>query len=322
MRNAERPSTLIVIVVTLALAGLIGLAVPLGSGSKPGRSLVAWTSPTPTIPVTSVPAATATEPMTALATRVATRSPSMTSTPLQPTAAVPSELTPPPTPTAQAVQAPSPTTTRRAPAVATPPAGSSGSLVQAAVAVDLLNLRGGPGQGFGVLGLARAGQAFTVTARSEDGAWLQICCLHQAPVWIATGMVTVTGAIDSLPLQPTATNPAELTPSPTPTAQTEATQPPTPTATSPAPGAATPPAVSSGAVMQAVVAVDLLNLRGGPGQGFEVIGLARAGETFTVTARSGDGVWLQICCFNQAPAWLATGMVTVTGTVESLPVAP
>jgi uncharacterized protein YgiM (DUF1202 family) len=71
-----------------------------------------------------------------------------------------------------------------------------------------------------------------------------------------------------------------------------------------------------------MVAVDLLNLRGGPGQGFGVVGLARAGETYTVTSRSEDGAWLQICCVNQAPAWLASGMITVTSTIDSLPIAP
>jgi uncharacterized protein YgiM (DUF1202 family) len=201
MRNGERSSTMIVVVVTLVLAGLIGLAVPLGSGRIPGPQ-VAWVSPTPTTPPTPVPTATAAESAAPTPTRTATDSPSATPEPQQPTATSPSEPTPSPTPTAQASQPPLPTAIRRAAASITPPAGSSGAVFQAAVAVDLLNLRGGPGQGFGVLGLARAGETFTVMARSGDGAWLQICCLNQAPAWLAAGMVTVTGTIESLPVAP------------------------------------------------------------------------------------------------------------------------
>jgi uncharacterized protein YgiM (DUF1202 family) len=212
MQNTERPSTIIVVVVTLVLAGFIGLAIPLASGSRPSRGQAAWKSPTPIPPTAPVPAATATEPASPAPTQTATVAPPATPTSQPPTATQPVEIASPPAPKAEATiaqppaptatQPPQPTTTRQPLAAATLPPGTPGTLLSAVIAVDLLNLRDGPGQGFGVIGLARSGETYTATARSGDGTWLQVCCFNQAPAWLATGMVTVTGRLANLPVAP------------------------------------------------------------------------------------------------------------------------
>jgi len=204
MRNLERPSTVIVVVAMLALAGLVGLAIPLASGGKTGSEQVAWTSPTPVPPTAPALTATAMETVVTAPTPMPTFTPSVAHTSKPPKATQPVELIQSPAPTAQieATQLPSPAATQIAPSATVVPARSSGKAFNATVAVDLLNLREGPGQGFGVIRLARAGEVFTVTARSNDGGWLQVCCVNQAPAWLATGMVTRTGTIEGLPIAP------------------------------------------------------------------------------------------------------------------------
>ena len=191
MRNLERPSTVIVVVAMLALAGLVGLAIPLASGRRTGSEQVAWTSPTP-----APPTATPMETVVSAPTRTPTFTPFAAHTSKPFTATQPVEPTQSLAPTART------TATRPAPTAAPVRSGTPGLVLNAVVAVDLLNLRGGPGQGFGVIGLARSGETYTATTRSGDGAWLQICCFNHAPAWLATEMVTVTGAIDSLPVAP------------------------------------------------------------------------------------------------------------------------
>jgi uncharacterized protein YgiM (DUF1202 family) len=203
MQHTERPSTIIVIVVTLVLAGMIGLAIPLASGSRPSRGQTAWQSPTPAPPTVPAPAVTATAPA---------RQPTIQPATIAPTAMRRIEPATPRAPftKATATQRTTSTATQTAPATTTPPAtasttlppGTPGTRLRAVVAVDLLNLRAGPGQGFGVIGLARSGETYTATARSGDGTWLQICCHNQAPAWLATGMVTVTGRLANLPVTP------------------------------------------------------------------------------------------------------------------------
>jgi uncharacterized protein YgiM (DUF1202 family) len=212
MQHMERPSTVIVVVVTLVLAGIVGLAIPFASGSRPSREPAAWKSPTPMAPTAPAPAASATASAMPSRTRAATSAPTASPTFKPPTATKSVDLTPSPSPTAESTptQPPAltPTQPSRPPATAQPPAaatlppGTPGTQLSAVVAVDFLNLRDGPGQGFGVIGLARSGETYTATARSGDSIWLQVCCFNQAPAWLASGMVTVTGSLDRLPVAP------------------------------------------------------------------------------------------------------------------------
>jgi uncharacterized protein YgiM (DUF1202 family) len=212
MQHLERPSTMIVVVVTLILAGIVGLAIPLASDSNPSSGQVAWKSPTPIPPTAPAPVATATEPAASAPTQTTALARTATATPQPPTATEPAKLTPSPAPTAgattteaatsAATQLPQPTATPKPRAAPTLPPGTPGTVSNAVVAVDLLNLRDGPGQGFGVIGLARSGETYTATARSGDGTWLKVCCVGQAPAWLATGMVTISGRLESLPVAP------------------------------------------------------------------------------------------------------------------------
>lgn len=127
-------------------------------------------------------------------------------------------------------------------------------------------------------------------------------------------LVAPSGQPSQTPVVTTPTIPATSTPEPTATSSI----PPTPTPT-PLPG-----------VPVATVNVDL-NVRGGPGTAYPILGLLRAGQSAEITGRSNDGRWWQI----KFPGvvgergWLAAEYVAArnTGNVPivqapSLPVPP
>lgn len=79
---------------------------------------------------------------------------------------------------------------------------ASQSAPQVIVNGDVVNVRSGPGTNYQVLGQVIVGQPFEAIARTSAGDWLEICC----PVtpgetgWISAPLVTMTTAIDALPV--------------------------------------------------------------------------------------------------------------------------
>jgi hypothetical protein len=123
----------------------------------------------------------------------------MTSTPTE---------TPPPiaTPEPTATPAPTATNTPAAPYV---------------VANKAANLRSGPGTNYPLVGSAAVGKQYEITGRSRDGAWLEICCVKNAPAWIAKSVVTVGGDAGSVKV-------AANIPTPPPSPMPKPTAPPAP----------------------------------------------------------------------------------------------
>lgn len=132
----------------------------------------------------------------------------------------------------------------------------------------------------------------------------------------------------STPLPPAATN----TPAPTPTVSAPATV--TPPATATAPAAPTPAATGTPppaadpddgttapvtAPLNAVLTVGgEMNIRSGPGEEYDRIGGASAGEEFRITGKNEDGNWWQID-FGGEIAWIYAPFVTATNA-ENVPV--
>jgi uncharacterized protein YraI len=84
-----------------------------------------------------------------------------------------------------------------------PPAAATATASGAPIATihtGPLNLRSGPGKDYGVLAVGAVGDTFAVVGRSADGAWLKVCCVKDAPVWLAADLVDVTGAIQDVPV--------------------------------------------------------------------------------------------------------------------------
>ncbi|MCK6629742.1 MAG: PKD domain-containing protein [Anaerolineae bacterium] len=140
-------------------------------------------------------------------------------------------------------------------------------------------------------GLWRSSGTATVLARSDDSGLS------------AQTTLTLSGEVGSLP---SATPTAAVNPT--------ATTSPTPSAT-PQPGAPL-----------AFVVADL-NVRGGPGTNYPVLGLLKAGQTAEITGRSADGGWWQIRFSGVAGerGWLSAPYVTAQNadnvpTVQAPPV--
>ena len=83
--------------------------------------------------------------------------------------------------------------------------------------------RRGPATSFARIGEAKKGTELMIMGRTPDGAWWQVCCMANQPVWVSADLVEAKGPVDATPL---------LTPAPTPVPPPPAA--PRPTAT-PAP---------------------------------------------------------------------------------------
>jgi len=94
------------------------------------------------------------------------------------------------------------------------------------IAKQLVNVRGGPGTSYGVLGKAQPNQKFLVTGKNPQGDWWQIDFNGQ-PGWIIDRLVTTEGQADTV--QVVASIPPTPTPRPRPPTATPApTKPPAP----------------------------------------------------------------------------------------------
>lgn len=176
-------------------------------------NLVARDEPPPATPTrTPKPTFTPTPPETptpAIApTNTATPEPTATETPVEtPTPEVPPTDTPEPTPEVARLVINNPT----------------------------LNVRGGPGTNYAVVGRANNGERYDVTGKNSQGSWYQIDFNGQNG-WVAgeyvalegdPGSVQVAANIPAAPVQPT--RPPAPTAAPVPTSPPAPTQPPAPT---------------------------------------------------------------------------------------------
>ena len=208
----------------------------------------------------------------------------VTFTPQPPTAT----NTPPPTPTESAPATPTPTVTvtDRAPAAMEPPATDASVTV-----LGEMNIRSGPGTDYDVVGEAIAGEEFPITGKNSEGDWWRIDFQGQ-PGWIHAPFVVAADAEDVPVVGPGMTEAAD---------QDEGTS-----ETVPAP-------------LDAVVTVGGdMNVRSGPGEEYDRIGGATAGETFRITGKNEDGEWWQID-FGGETGWIYAPFVTATNA-ENVPV--
>lgn len=194
MRLDQRSSLVVLTIVVVGLALAAGLMIPLASGGAKGSAAPPGWTPPPTASATVRPTLTRrpTIPTLAAATATATRQP----TPTRPAATATSRPTPTPMPTATFT----PTEAVRATATTapTPAAGVPLALVREGP----LALRTGPGRDQPLVAVAQIGETFTVTGRTNDNLWLQLCCVRTNPAWAFAEYLTITGTITSLPIKP------------------------------------------------------------------------------------------------------------------------
>jgi hypothetical protein len=156
-RRAAQSLTVLGLATLLAGCGLFG-------GASTAPTAVPTRTPFPTFTATP-----ATAPQ-----------PTATPAPAQPEPAAPAAAAP-----AAPVTEPSPTAT---------PAQPTPAPARLTITSDLVNVRGGPGTDFGLVGTAATGESFAVTGRNEAGDWWQICCVNGQPGWVFGELATVENA--------------------------------------------------------------------------------------------------------------------------------
>lgn len=154
-----------------------------------------------------------------------------------------------------------------------------------------LNVRQGPGTNYPILGKLRQGAQVLVTGRNAAGNWWFVCCLPgtRTSGWVSAQFVTPSftpAQASRLPVIAAATPPA-ATPIPT-------QQPP-----------------SANALTGVVTAVTL-NMRGGPGITFPVVGKLPNGAIVVVLGANRAGSWYYVCCIpgTQANGWISAEFLT------------
>ena len=99
-----------------------------------------------------------------------------------------------------------------------------------------INVRTGPGTNYALAGQLRQGEQVTVVGKNPAGDWYQICCVNSQEVWAAANLLSISGALDGVPVAanilPAPTQPPVVRPAPQPTAPPAAPPPP---AAAPAP---------------------------------------------------------------------------------------
>jgi uncharacterized protein YraI len=100
-----------------------------------------------------------------------------------------------------------------------------------------------------------------------------------------------------------------------PTTTATASTTPTPTSTPSATATATPAPIGF-----VIVLGESVNLRAGPGTGFEIVGNANNGDDLPVYAECQDGSWLRLDW--QEQVWIAATLVQIPEEIAGLPTAP
>jgi hypothetical protein len=184
------------------------------------------------------------------------------------------------------------------------------------------NLRATTDVNAGLMGEIVAGTRYPVIGRSEFYPWLLLGDpVSLQPIgWVFQDLVTINGDVNSVAYSklivsntlPTPSLSPALTLTPIETFQLQGVALPTATL-----GPATE--VPASGVMGLVTGE--INIRFGPGVDYPRIGVARAGETYEITARHTQLPWLQIR-YDAAPngyGWVANDLMEIQGDISIVP---
>jgi uncharacterized protein YraI len=166
------------------------------------------------------------------------------------------------------------------------------------------------------------GMEVTASGRSADGLWYAVHLENGEAGWVSAIQIRIAGDGSGLPFVDQVQLPEE---------STSASNYPGEDRSAPAPTMITPDrtappqAVAADSSMgeRAVVAVETLNVRAGPGTHYAIVTSLRQNQPVAVQARNAAGDWLQIRVEN-APdgvGWVYAPLVTTTLAVNALPTA-
>ena len=72
--------------------------------------------------------------------------------------------------------------------------------------------------------------------------------------------------------------------------------------------------------LTAAIAVDVANVRRGPGTNFPVVGQLRRGAVFSLSGRNAADSWWYGCCVNGTNGWISRTVATPSGNTATLPI--
>lgn len=134
---------------------------------------------------------------------------------------------------------PSPTATNTPLMVTPTPTSTTLPLAPQVLANQDVSVFTGAGREFAKAGQVKASQTKQLLAQTEDGSWLQICCVNGDPAWVPANLVQIQGNLAviarvtaTFTLTPTPTRTPTPKPSPATRTRTPTSEPATPTPTS------------------------------------------------------------------------------------------
>jgi uncharacterized protein YgiM (DUF1202 family) len=134
----------------------------------------------------------------------------------------------------------------------------------AAVATGALNVRSGPGIGYGSTAVIAFGTNVQLLGRNNNSSWVKVKLANGHEGWVNASLITANVAISSLPVM-TSTSPLSPT---------------------------------------AVVNTGALNVRSGPGTGYAVTGATYLGQTVSLLGRNGAADWVLIRLAGGHEGWV------------------
>ncbi len=187
-----------------------------------------------------------------------------------------------------------------------------------AEAVGQANLRASAELESDLLGSISSGTRYPVLGRSEFYPWVLLADpATQQPIgWVFDDLLDLQGDLYSLPISSLVVG-APVLPTPTPAAAL-----PTATLTGQTNATTAIPSAPTPVPLTGVTATVLgeINIRYGPGTEYDRIGVAEAGDTFTITAHHTQLPWVQIS-YPDSPnglGWIAADLLEINGDLNSV----
>lgn len=149
----------------------------------------------------------------------------------------------------------------------------------AAVATGSLNVRSGPGIGYGATAVLAFGTNVQLLGRNDNSSWVKVKLANGHEGWVNASLITANVAIGNLPLM-----------------------------TSSAPTAPT-----------AVVNTGSLNIRSGPGVAYGITAAVNYGVNFQLLGRNDNNTWVKVKLANGHEGWANASLITANVAIGSLP---
>lgn len=171
------------------------------------------------------------------------------------------------------------------------------------VKVSVLNIRSGPALTFDIVATAHRGDYLTLLGRSLVSARFVKVLYNGDEGWTNVLMLHTSVPAINLPI---------LTDVPTPESQPGGETNVAPTIT--------PPAEEVTVASIGVVSASTLNLRKGPGPGYESVGQLVLGDTVTLLGRTSNKAWLKVLTAGGVEGWATQRYIKANGLITPLPV--